>query len=346
METLLIIIVGILGLIAIAQAVRVFELSAAVKGEDASSENVTDKDNRNQGILLLIFMIFMLGGFIAMIFGYSDVMLPVSASEHGVDIDNLWDISMWLIIVVFFITQPILFYFGYKFRGAKKKKAVYMEHNNRLEFIWTIVPAVVLAGLIIYGLATWSNIMNPVIGEGEEEPMVVEIYAKQFGWTARYSGSDNQLGYANVRMIGGTNTLGVDPDDANSLDDVITTELHLPVNRPVLFKFRSQDVIHSAYLPHFRVQMNCVPGTKTQFMFKPTMTTEEMRQDPDTQQKVANINEIRGERGDEAWQFDYVLLCNKICGSAHYNMQMKIVVESEEEYNKWMSEQKSFAELL
>ncbi|MEQ9261788.1 MAG: cytochrome c oxidase subunit II [Owenweeksia sp.] len=344
METLLIIIVGILGLIAIAQAVRVFELSADVKGEGADSENVTDKDNRNQGMLLLIFMIFMMGGFIAMVIGYNDVLLPVSASEHGHEIDNLWDISMWLIVVVFFITQPILFYFGYKFSGRKGQKAVYMEHNNRLEFIWTIVPAVVLAGLIIYGLSTWSDIMNPSLEE--EEPMVVEIYAKQFGWTARYSGEDNQLGFANVRMIEGANTLGVDPDDIKSLDDVITPELHLPVNKPVLFKFRSQDVIHSAYLPHFRVQMNCVPGTKTQFMFKPTMTTEEMRLDPDMQAKVTRVNEIRGERGDDAWQFDYVLLCNKICGSAHYNMQMKIVVESEEEYNKWMSEQKSFAELL
>ncbi|MGB0175522.1 MAG: cytochrome c oxidase subunit II [Owenweeksia sp.] len=345
METLLFIIVGILGLIAIAQAVRVFELSADVRGESAETENVTDKDNRNQGMLLLIFMILLLGGFIAMVIGYNKVLLPVSASEHGVNIDNLWDISMWLIIVVFFITQPILFYFGYKFSGRKDRKAVYMEHNNRLEFIWTIVPAVVLAGLIIYGLSTWSNIMNPVIDE-DNDPMVVEIYAKQFSWTARYSGEDNQLGYANVRMIGGTNSLGVDPDDAKSLDDVVTTELHLPVNKPVLFKFRSQDVIHSAYLPHFRVQMNCVPGTKTQFMFKPTMTTEEMRMDPDMQEKVARINDLRGERGEDTWQFDYVLLCNKICGSAHYNMQMKIVVETEEEYNKWMSEQKSFAELL
>ncbi len=341
METLLIIVVGLLGLIAIGQAVRVFELSAEIKGSDDAS--ITDKDNRTQGILMLVFLIFMLGSFIWMVVEYDSILLPISASLHGIEIDNLWDISMGLIVVVFFITQPLLFVFAYLFRGSSKRKAVYMEHNNRLELFWTGVPAVVLAGLILYGLATWSDVMNP---SSEEDPMVVEIYAKQFGWQARYSGSDNSLGYANVRMIEGTNNLGLDVNDVTSLDDIITSELHLPVNKPVIFKFRSQDVIHSAYLPHFRVQMNCVPGTSTQFQFVPSITTAEMRNNPDMIEKVSNVNEIRSARGDDNWEFDYVLLCNKICGSAHYNMQMKVVVETEEEFNKWLSEQKSFAELL
>lgn len=343
METFLIIVVGILGLIAFAQIVRVFELSSDIKGKDDEG-NVNDSDNRTHGLLMLLAGILLIGSFAWMVISYSDVLLPKSASEHGNEIDNLWDISMGLIVIVFLITQPILFYFAYRFRGSRKKKAVYMEHNNRLEFIWTIVPAVVLAGLIIYGLTTWSGVMNPQAGE--EEPMVVEIYAKQFGWTARYAGGDNTLGYANVRMIEGTNTLGVDVDDMNSLDDVITQELHLPVDRPVLLKFRSQDVIHSAYLPQFRVQMNVVPGTKTQFRFTPSVTTTEMRQDPDVIDKVNNINEIRAKKGEDLYEYDYLLLCNKICGSAHYNLQMKVVVETQEEYEKWMSEQKSFVELL
>jgi heme/copper-type cytochrome/quinol oxidase subunit 2 len=108
-------------------------------------------------------------------------------------------------------------------------------------------------------------------------------------------------------------------------DDVIVKELHLPVNKTVHLKFRSQDIIHSAYLPHFRVQMNCVPGMNTDFVFKPTITTEEMR--------VETANE----------EFEYVLLCNKICGAAHYNMQLKVIVESEEDYNKWIAEQTTFA---
>lgn len=344
MDTFLIIVVAILGIIALAQIVRVFELSSDLKKGGEDSNDVNDKDNNIQGILLGIFGVLLVGSFIAMLIGYDKVLLPKSASEHGVEIDSLMWISMAVIIVVFFITQPILFGFSFRFRGNKNRKATYMEHNNKLEFIWTIVPAVVLAGLIIYGLTTWSDVMNPV--NEDEEPMVIEVYAQQFKWTARYAGEDNSLGYANVRLIEGTNALGVDPDDVNSLDDIVVNEMHLPVGKPVLLKFRSQDVIHSAYLPHFRVQMNCVPGTPTQFQFTPSVTTAEMRQEADVIAKVERINEIRAEKGEDAYEYDYFLLCNKICGSAHYNMQLKIVVESQEEYEQWLSEQKTFAEAL
>jgi cytochrome c oxidase subunit 2 len=101
----------------------------------------------------------------------------------------------------------------------------------------------------------------------------------------------------------------------------------LPVNKPVLLMFRSRDVIHSAFLPHFRVQMNCVPGLSTQFAFTPTKTTAQMKE----------------SEGDD---FEYVLLCNKICGSAHFNMQMKFIIESEEDYNKWISSQKTLQNTL
>src|SRR5690606_26217272 len=167
-----------------------------------------------------------------------------------------------------------------------------------------------------------------------DDPLIVELYAQQFNWKARYGGNDNTLGEANVRFIEGTNTVGIDPSDPNGKDDKVVTELHLPVGRKVLFKMRSQDVLHSAYMPHFRAQMNTVPGMITQFAFTPTITTEEMRQNDKIVEKVANINAIRtekslalsaaGEEALEAYEFDYILLCNKICGISHYNMQMKI----------------------
>ena len=139
----------------------------------------------------------------------------------------------------------------------------------------------------------------------------------------------------------------LDESDPNAQDDVIVTELHLPVGRKVLFKMRSQDVLHSAYMPHFRAQMNCVPGMITQFAFTPTVTTAEMRQNPGYVDKVQNINAIRAEKSKKAeieakrkkikpYEFDYLLLCNKICGKSHYNMQMKIIVETQEEYDAWM----------
>ena len=131
------------------------------------------------------------------------------------------------------------------------------------------------------------------------------------------------------------------------------TEFVIPKGRHIAFKFRSRDVIHSAYMPHFRAQMNCVPGMITEFSFVPTVTTAEMREEPGIVSKVAKINEIRTQRranGEvdnvDEYTFDYLLLCNKICGASHYNMQMKIVVETQEEYEAWIKEQKEFKNAL
>jgi cytochrome c oxidase subunit 2 len=334
-------IVLVLAVLTALQLIRIFELSS--KARKRAEYEITDQDNNNQGWLMLLFGIGLMVSFFWMLASWSKLMLPKSASEHGNDIDNLFNISMYVIMAMFVVVQPILFYFAWKYRGASNRKATYYEHNNRLEFIWTIVPALVLAVLIIYGMTTWSKTMNP---KNEQEPMVIELYAQQFKWTARYAGTDNKLGFANVRLIKDANVLGVDTLDALSADDKVTTEIHLPVGRPVLFRFRSPDVIHSAYMPHFRAQMNCVPGMTTQFQFTPTVTTAEMRQDAEVVGKVKRINDIRTAKGEEAYAYDYILLCNKICGSAHYNMQMNIVVETEAEYQKWLAEQKTIAELL
>jgi len=222
--------------------------------------------------------------------------------------------------------------------------------------IWTVIPVIVLAGLILYGLYTWTDIMNV---EENDEALVVELYAQQFNWKARYAGEDGVLGDANVRFLqdfDGRNLVGIDATDPNGFDDVVVQELHLPVGREVIFKMRSQDVLHSAYMPHFRAQMNCVPGMITEFAFTPTLTTEEMRLNPDMVAKVKKINKIRvenskeliakGEEALEPYEFDYMLLCNKICGASHYNMQMKIIVESKEDFEKWMEQQQTFAEVI
>ena len=216
-----------------------------------------------------------------------------------------------------------------------------------------MIPVIVLAGLIIYGLFTWTDIMN--VSE-DDDPMIVELYAYQFDWRARYSGQDNTLGEANVRLIEGANQLGVDTSDPNAQDDVVVNELHLPLGRKILFKMRSQDVLHSAYMPHFRAQMNCVPGMITQFAFTPSVTTEQMRMDEEVMGKVSRINTIRrknslelmakGEEALEPYEFDYLLLCNKICGTNHYNMQMKIIVETQEEYDAWIAKQATIATSL
>lgn len=355
MTALLSILVLVFILVAIWQMVKIFDLTQSVNAR-SGDQVANDKDNKINGYLMLGFLAFIYVITIICFVKYGDLpLMSNSASEHGPGIDNLMIISMIIIFFVQTVTQFLLHYFAFKYKGEKGKKALFYADNNKLEAIWTIIPVIVLAVLIIQGLFTWTTIMN--VNE-DNDPLVVELYAQQFNWKARYGGADNTLGKANVRLIdiNRANILGVDEADPNAQDDVITTELHLPVGRPVLFKMRSQDVLHSAYMPHFRAQMNCVPGMITQFGFTPTVTTADMRETPEMQDKVANINKIRvekskdlvakGEQALDLYTFDYLLLCNKICGKSHYNMQMKIIVETQEEYDAWMKSQKAFKDSL
>ena len=345
MTGLLVILVLVLLSVALWQLTKIFDLTQVGK-DKVNNQVADDNDNKVNGYLMFGFL-----GFIYLITIFSFVkygsfpLMSNAASVHGKEVDNLMWISMILIFVVQTITQALLHYFAYKYRGRKGQVATYFSDNNKLEFIWSSIPAIVLAVLIFFGLYSWTDIM--FVNEKVEKPIVIEIYAQQFKWTARYSGEDNVLGKANVRLIEGVNALGVDLADKNAQDDIVTDELHLPKGKRVIFKIRSQDVLHSMYMPHFRAQMNCVPGMVTQFSFIPSVTTSEMRENPDMVEKVANINKIREEKSVELvaegktaldpYTFDYLLLCNKICGASHYNMQMKIVVDTPEDYKKWLS---------
>ncbi len=353
MTVLFTIIVLLFIAIAIWQLVKMFDIAQTTA---KNRQVANDKDNKFNGYMMLAFLAFIYIITIVCFVKWGDLpLLSNAASEHGPEIDNLMIISMVLIFVVQTITQFLLHFFAFKYKGEKGKKALFFADNNTLEAIWTIIPVITLAGLIIWGLFTWNDIMNV---DQDEDTLVVELYAQQFNWKARYAGEDKSLGKANVRLIDidKANILGVDESDPNAQDDVIASELHLPVGIPVLFKMRSQDVLHSAYMPHFRAQMNCVPGMITQFGFTPTVTTSDMRLNPDMVKKVKNINNIRTEnskklvaKGEEPldeYEFDYLLLCNKICGKSHYNMQMKIIVETQEEYDAWIKEQTLFANSL
>ena len=342
MTSLLVIIVLVLLAIALWQLTKIFDLSQV--GEYKNDSQVADDtDNNIQGYLMFGFLAFI---YIFTIYGlivWGPLVLHTPASAHGPLIDSLMNVTWVLIFIVQAITQVLLHYFAFKYRGKKENKALYFADNNKLEAIWSVIPAIVLAGLILYGLYAWTNIM---FIEDEEDTVTIELYAQQFNWTARYAGNDNVLGKANVRYIEGINTVGVDVEDPYAVDDVVIKELHIPKGKKIHFKMRSQDVLHSAYMPYFRAQMNCVPGMVTEFAFEPTYTTEEYRELPYMIAKVANINAIRakksidlvakGEPALDPYEFDFLLLCNKICGASHYNMQMKIVVDTPEDYAKWL----------
>ena len=459
--TLLVVIAGV---IALAQLAKVGQLTSLIRNK--KEEDISEADSRLNGGLFIAFMAAFYGGFIWLLIRYGDYN-PPAASAHGESYDTLMNFNMYIIIAVFFLVNTALFAFANKYKYSKDRKATFFAHDNRLELIWTVIPSIVLAVIIIFGLRTW----NEMTGEASEDSLRVELYSKQFDWTARYAGADGEFGLANYNLITPTNPLGIvtqggvsealegiedqiasleselshergrllaakaeleeelhgdhghghghddhghghddhghghddhghdghghddhghddhgmsearkanleaqlhdvmemlESDkvvvlsnaaaeakedklhrlkrhrqrilevkpfdyeggiaawDAGADDKIMKGEFHLPVGREVEFVFRSRDVIHSAFMPHFRAQMNSVPGVPTRFKMTPTITTDSMRtilDDPD---------------------FSYVLLCNKVCGAAHFNMQMSIVIESEEEYNAWMESQEEF----
>jgi cytochrome c oxidase subunit II len=430
---LLILLVIVVGVIAIAQLAKIYQLSASMRGH--REENISEADNHMNGALWIVFMIVFFATTIWQFVLYGDY-LPPSASAHGESVDTLMNYNLALIIFVFFVVNAMIFVFSYNYRYNKNRKAYFFTHDSRLELIWTVVPSIVLAVIIIFGLKTWAEMTGPA----SDDAIRVEIYSKQFDWTARYSGDDGQFGATDFNLITAANPLGIITDEGvresnNKLkgkmdklqasldvekghllaekseieeslnggdshghgghdshqitpevklhlesrlhqiesilssgeavimsdaayeakedkiyrlerhvqrilelqpyefsdglnswevgndDKIVKGEFHLPLGREVEFIFRSRDVIHSAYMPHFRTQMNTVPGLPTRFKMTPTITTDSMRtiiEDPD---------------------FNYILLCNKICGSAHFNMSMNIVVDSQEDYDAWLAEQ-------
>ncbi|MFY0643063.1 MAG: c-type cytochrome [Bacteroidia bacterium] len=374
-----------------------------------TGRQMLDWNNINAFMMIL----FVIAFFSLVIYEYAvhkQFLLPEASSIHGLELDKMMRMTFGATIPVFFITQFLLFYFSFKYRSKPGRKAYYYPHNNNLEYIWTFLPAVVLTILVLGGLKTWKKIVRTTPGEDVQK---IEVFAYQFGWSARYAGEDGELGKADFNLISGTNPLGIanleyakglvgeltqeisdiearieelgkeeaklrstlggrvgadrkahlrkiasyeDGDVLDDLektirarhtqidriersieaaensgfyngagdDDMIVQEIHIVKDKPISMNFRARDVIHSAYMPYFRAQMNVVPGLPTKFTFTPTKTTQEMRD----------------IKKDQSW--DYYLVCNKICGNAHFNMKIKIVVEDETSYNNWIGEQRGF----
>ena len=338
----LVLLALVLLIIAGHQLLRVIELSRGLKS--SKEWKVTNSDNNMMGKAMLLFMFLFFAFFFWQVNRWMDRSLPPAASVHGEKIDLLWDANIYLITVVFLVTNFFLFLFAYKYRGIDSNKASYITHNNKLEMAWTVIPAVALAFIIIFGLKYWNEIMADAKAS---DKVVIELYAKQFDWTARYAGKDGKLGETEYRQIDGSNPVGMDTTDLSGNDDILVkNEFHIPVGREIELKMRSRDVIHSAYLPHFRVQMNCVPGMITSFKFTPNKTTARMKKDPYVVKMMEGINAQRAKFNKEPVEFDYLLLCNKICGASHYNMQMNIIVDTEADYLAWLAKQKVFKSVL
>jgi cytochrome c oxidase subunit 2 len=302
----------------IGKVLKVYDLSQQIQGKKGIQWN------NIMAIICLVFLVLGLYGAYWDITVQGSMSLPEAASAHGVKIDAMFLTTTIITLIVFVVTQILLFGFLFKYKHSDKRRAYFLPHNNTIEKVWTIIPAIVLTVLVIFGFFTWQEVENSADVKGQPSSINIDITGHQFAWDIRYAGVDGVLGKKNFRLTVGANKLGVDFKDKNSFDDLSADTLVLPVNKTIRLNIFAQDVIHSVYMPHFRVQQNAVPGLPTFFKFTPTITTSDMRSRLDNP------------------KFEYTLYCNKICGSSHYNMQKVVRVVTEGEYNQWIAKQRMY----
>jgi len=319
MSVFIIIALIILVFIIIYQIGKASEYTGVIRGEENA------KAQTNRVIAALLFAMFFLGmwGIWECNQLFKGRLLPIAACKTGQNYDSMFNVTTIVCGIVFFATQFVLFWFCFRYQHTGKRTAFYFAHSNKLEIIWTTIPAIAMAILVAIGLRNWFDVTSPA----PPEATVVEIVGKQFNWLIRYPGKDNELGKRDFRKINdANNVLGLDWSDPHNMDDILVQngELHVVVNKPVKLLICSRDVIHDVGLPHFRMKMDAVPGITTTLWFTPTITTDSMKQithNPD---------------------FVYEIACDQLCGKGHYSMRGTVIVQTQAEYDKWMAGQQTY----
>ncbi len=300
------------------QIAQASEYAASLRNNEVVRQR---KTNYTMAVLLVLFFVIGVWGIIYCHNSLIDRMLPTSASKQGEAYDTMFFVTLVVTGIVFFITHILLFWFAFKYKSTSEhSKSHFLAHNNKLELIWTTIPAIVMAVLVVIGLRNWGA----MTGTAPADAQVVEITGKQFNWIIRYSGKDKTFGKRNFRNINdASNVLGMDEKDPASADDVVAQngEMHIVVGVPVKLIIGSRDVIHDVGLPHFRMKMDAVPGITTTMWFTPTITSAEMKA------KTGNPD------------FVYEISCDQMCGKGHYSMRGTIIVETQAEYDAWIAKQ-------
>jgi cytochrome c oxidase subunit II len=319
MTDFFIIAIIVLIFLVIFQISKASEYVSILKGEEKSRK----QNNKINGFFMIAFLIAgLIGVWYCNKLYYPKTLFPLgAASAEGENIDTMLWITLGVTATVFFITQILLFWFAFRYQESDKRRPLYFTHSNKLELIWTGIPAIVLTVLIVFGLKYWFKFTS----DAPKASQLVEITGHQFGWEIRYPGKDGILGRKNYKLIDPAkgDPLGVDWADEASHDDIhVATTMHVVVNKPVKLVINSMDVIHDVGLPHFRMKMDAVPGTPTTMWFTPIYTTEQMKQ------KTGNPD------------FTYEIACDQLCGRGHYTMRGVVVVETQQEFDAYMASQK------
>lgn len=318
MQTFFIVAILVLGFLITFQIAKASEYVAVLRGE----ERARRQTNKINAFMLLAFLIIGLIGVYYCNEKLKGKILGAPASDHGVLIDRMLYITLAITFIVFIITQVALFWFSFKYQESDKRKSFYYPHNNKLELIWTVIPAITLTILVGFGIFYWFKIT----GKAPKDAMEVEVIGSQFKWEYRYPGKDLTFGkkyYKKTDEAGG-NPLGQLWDDPANHDDIYVAgeALHLVINKPVKMIINAKDVIHDVGLAHFRMKMDAVPGTPTTMWFTPTKTSKQMIE----------------ESGNP--DFVYEISCDQMCGKGHTGMRGTIIVETQEEFDAWMATKK------
>ena len=234
------------------------------------------------------------------------------ASNWG-NIDGTIILTFWVTGAVFVAVCLFMSYCVWKFRYKPDRKAEYKPENSKLEWILTILTAAGVCALLAPGLVVWSKYVNV-----PEEAVDIEVMGQQWYWNYRLPGEDGILGLTDLRNITDENPFGINLDDPNGLDDVLimADDLHIPLDQPIKVNLRSIDVLHDFYIPQFRAKMDMVPGTITYYWFTPIRTG------------------------------DFEILCMEYCGTGHYAMKGRVLVDEQKDYEEWLSEQMTFEEMV
>jgi cytochrome c oxidase subunit 2 len=318
MTVFLTIAVIVLVFVVIFQIAKASEYVSILKGEEVARK----QNNKINAFLMVAFLVLgMIGVWYCNELYYKKTLLPQgSASVEGERVDSMLWVTLIVTGVVFIITQIILFWFAFKYQESDKRKVYFFPHNNKLEFIWTIIPAVVLTVMVVIGLRNWFLFT----GDAPANSQVVEVTGKQFNWIYRYPGKDKTFGKKYYKNINDENNLlGQVWDDNLGHDDVVVSgTMYVVKGKPVKLIIGSRDVIHDVGLSHFRMKMDAVPGIPTTLWFTPKYTTKEMKE------RTGNPN------------FVYEISCDQMCGDGHFSMRGIIEVVDQEEYDVWMAKQK------
>jgi len=266
------------------------------------------RDERRAGMWVGILILFILvAGSGSFVIASHKWWLQPLASEQGRVIDEYF---VWILAVtaIAFVASHLFLAIGLIRFGARgNERASYWHEHLGAELTWTIVPAIAFIFLGILGVFTWSRIYSAPPSNAE----VVEITGRQFFWYVRYPGPDGKFGRVDPKRISVSNPLGLDPSDPAGKNNVlVVNELHLVNNRPVEVRIRSVDVIHSFFLPNFRVKQDAVPGRVAEIWFTPDK--------PGT----------------------YQIACAQLCGVGHYTMRGNVTVDTQAAFDTWLKQQK------